>query len=190
MTRIFALLRRHLRLVVAACVVVAALGVFVLVYFQPQKLFVDETVNDPPPAGTATATGTGTGTAEEHPESAGTAAVLSTGELVSRGHPGSATVRVLRLPDGSRVLRLEDLRVENGPDLRVRLTVAGPRAPNDDFGHDFADLGALKGNLGNQTYALPAGLRLERYHAVVIWCRRFTYAFAAAPLSSAAESSR
>ncbi|MEU4096476.1 DM13 domain-containing protein [Streptomyces sp. NPDC026673] len=186
MTGILALLRRHLRLVVAACVVVAALGVFVLVYFQPQKLFVDETVNDPPPAATATATAT----AGERPESAGTAAVLSTGELISRGHPGSGTVRVLRLPDGSRVLRLEDLRVENGPDLRVRLTVAGPRAPNGDFGRDFADLGALKGNLGNQTYALPAGLRLDRYHAVVIWCRRFTYAFAAAPLSSAAGPSR
>ncbi|MGW3246323.1 DM13 domain-containing protein [Streptomyces sp. NPDC001070] len=108
---------------------------------------------------------------------------------MSRGHPGSGTARVLRLPDGSRVLRLEDLRVENGPDLRVRLTAAGPRAPNDDFGHDLADLGALRGNLGNQTYGIPGDLRLDRFHAVVIRCRRFTYAFAAAPLSSAGAPS-
>jgi hypothetical protein len=59
--------------------------------------------------------------------------------------------------------------VENGPDLRVRLTPAGRDAPNDELNHDFADLGALKGNIGNQSYVLPAALRPDRYHAVVIW---------------------
>jgi hypothetical protein len=153
--------------------------VFVLVYFQPQKLFLNQMVNDPLPSATGTTTRPG-------PE--GSATVLVGGELISRGHPGSGTVRILMLPDGSRILRLENLHVENGPDLRVRLTAAGPHAPNDDFGHQFADLGALKGNRGNQSYALPAALRLDRYRAVVIWCRRFTYAFAAAPLSASDRS--
>jgi hypothetical protein len=161
--------------VIAAGLAVAALAVFVLVYFQPQRLFLNQTVNEPLPTATATST------ANQPP--GGGIAVLTTGELISRGHPGSGTARILRLTDGSRILRLESLQVENGPDLRVRLTAAGPHASNDDFGRDFADLGALKGNLGNQSYAVPAGLRLDRYHAVVIWCRRFTYAFAAAPLS-------
>jgi hypothetical protein len=176
MARLLSFLRRQLRSVVAAGVVVAALIVFVLIYFQPQKLFLNQTVNDPLP--------TAPGTTSAGPVHGRTIAVLATGRLTSRGHPGSGKARVLLLPDGSRILRLENLHVENGPDLRVRLTPAGPDAPNDEYNHDFADLGALKGNIGNQSYVLPAALRLDRYHAVVIWCRRFTYAFAAAPLST------
>jgi hypothetical protein len=44
------------------------------------------------------------------------------------------------------------------------------------------DLGALKGNKGNQQYALPRDLDLERFTTVVIWCRAFSVNFARAPL--------
>ncbi|MCM2579492.1 DM13 domain-containing protein [Streptomyces meridianus] len=162
----FSFLRRHLRLVIATGVLMTAAVVFVLLYFEPQKLVLDDRVDEPPPAAAGTP-----------------ATVLSQGRVISRGHPGSGTTRVLRLQNGSRVLRLEQLNVENGPDLRVRLTEAGPRASDDSYRHDYVDLGALKGNLGNQNYGVPAGVRLDRFRAVVIWCRRFTYAFAAAPLS-------
>ena len=166
MARFFSFLRRHLRVVIAAGVLVTAAVVFVLLYFEPQKLVFDDRVEDPPPAAAGTP-----------------ATVLSQGRIISRGHPGSGTARVLRLQDGTRVLRLDQLDVENGPDLRVLLTEAGPRASDGSYRHDYTDLGALKGNLGDQNYAVPAGVRLDRYRAVVIWCRRFTYAFAAAPVS-------
>ncbi len=47
------------------------------------------------------------------------------------------------------------------------------------------DLGALKGNKGNQQYVLPAGADLSRYRSVVIWCRAFSAAFARARLAPA-----
>ena len=50
------------------------------------------------------------------------------------------------------------------------------------FGHEYADLGSLRGNVGNSNYELPASLGLRKYRAVVIWCKRFSVAFAAAPL--------
>jgi hypothetical protein len=60
--------------------------------------------------------------------------------------------------------------------------VAG--AARDESGvDDFEDLGALKGNKGNQQYELPPQLDLERYSTVVIWCRAFSVNFARAPLT-------
>ena len=47
----------------------------------------------------------------------------------------------------------------------------------------FVDLGALKGNIGDQNYDVPADLDLSRYRAVSIWCRRFSVNFGAAPLA-------
>ena len=45
------------------------------------------------------------------------------------------------------------------------------------------DLGALKGNKGNQQYAIPAGTDLEQDWRVVVWCRAFTVSFTEAPLA-------
>ena len=38
---------------------------------------------------------------------------------------------------------------------------------------------------GNQNHEIDAGSRLDRSRSVVIWCRRFTYAFGAAALAPA-----
>jgi hypothetical protein len=84
--------------------------------------------------------------------------------------------------DGRRFLRLAELRTSNGPDLFVYLSAAAADAPLDSFDDDFVALGRLKGNQGNQNYLIPAGVDLTRYSTAVIWCRRFTYAFGAAPL--------
>ena len=79
------------------------------------------------------------------------------------------------------MLTLTNFEVDNGPDLRVYL-VAGP-ARDESGVDDFEDLGALKGNKGNQQYELPPQLDLERYSTVVIWCRAFSVNFARAPLA-------
>jgi hypothetical protein len=57
--------------------------------------------------------------------------------------------------------------------LRVRLAPDG----SFDGGTDGAvDLGALKGNRGDQQYAVPAGVEIAR-RTVVIWCRAFSVPF-------------
>ena len=66
--------------------------------------------------------------------------------------------------------------------LFVYLSAAAPDGPRDSFDDDFVSLGRLKANQGNQNYAIPDGVSLARYRSVVIWCRRFTYAFGAAAL--------
>ena len=79
------------------------------------------------------------------------------------------------------MLTLTNFEVDNGPDLRVYL-VAGPARDESEV-DDFEDLGALKGNKGNQQYELPPQLDLARYSTVVIWCRAFSVNFARAPLT-------
>jgi hypothetical protein len=48
----------------------------------------------------------------------------------------------------------------------------------------FVDLGTIKGNIGDQNYALGSDLDLSKYRTVSIWCKRFAVNFGAAPLSA------
>jgi len=50
------------------------------------------------------------------------------------------------------------------------------------YRNGFIDLGPLKGNRGNQNYAVPAGTDLSKFKSAVIWCRRFLVGFGVAPL--------
>ncbi len=49
---------------------------------------------------------------------------------------------------------------------------------------EFVDLGPLKGNIGNQNYAIPAGTDVAEFHSTVVWCRAFGVLFATAPLAA------
>ena len=49
------------------------------------------------------------------------------------------------------------------------------------------EVGALKGNIGDQNYELASDLDLSKYRAVTIWCKRFGVNFATAPLSGAGQ---
>jgi hypothetical protein len=109
--------------------------------------------------------------------------LLGRGRFEGVSHSGHGTASTIDRATGGRVLTLTNFEVENGPDLRV-LLVAGPATGAGDIG-DHKDLGALKGNIGNQQYAIPAGLNLDRYRRVVIWCRAFSVNFARAGLRRA-----
>jgi hypothetical protein len=93
---------------------------------------------------------------------------------------------VLRLADGSRVLRLADLRTSNGPRLQVWLSDAPVLAGTDGWrvfdGGRHVDLGDLKGNIGNSNYPIPPDVDLATLPSVSIWCARFRVSFAAAGL--------
>jgi hypothetical protein len=92
------------------------------------------------------------------------------GSFTSGEHTTRGTARVIRLPSGRRVLTLTGFETDAGPDLRVRI--------------DDVDLGALKGNKGDQQYDVPAGLK-PRDQTVRIWCRAFSALFGSAQLRPA-----
>jgi Electron transfer DM13 len=98
-------------------------------------------------------------------------------------HHANGTASVYRLSDGSRLLRLENFKSTNGPNLYVYLSGnASPRnsAQLSEAG-DF-EVSPLKGNIGNQNYPLPAGLDLSKFKSVVIYCKHFHVVFGSAPL--------
>ena len=167
---------RRRRWVVAAATIALAGIAFVLVWFQPQKLLINSRVVEALPSdvvvappGASLPAGT-------------TSAELAHGSLISLEHPSRGTVRVLRGPSGGRVLRLEGLNTSNGPDLFVYLSANPAHGPEAAFNDIYVSLGHLKGNQGDQNYALPADVDLSKYSSVVIWCARFSAAFAAADL--------
>lgn len=183
--------------VVVAILMAAAVGLY---WFQPWKIWQDETVQEALP-GTSVGAAPSSGVAASPPatpsgpsaspsSSAPTGpAQLAAGELISHEHGTSGTVRLLRLPDGSYTVRLENLNTSNGPDLHVWLTDA-PVEEGRAGWHVFDDgahvsLGKLKGNKGDQNYALPADIDPARYSSVTIWCDRFDVSFGAAELHRA-----
>ncbi|MEO1199146.1 MAG: DM13 domain-containing protein [Pseudomonadota bacterium] len=120
------------------------------------------------------------------PMPANTPAVLAQGQFSDADviHKGEGRAVVYDLGGGNRVLRFEDFRVTNGPDLRVWLTSAQGEITADAVkAAEFRDLGALKGNVGSQNYTLPSELDLANYTSVVIWCRAFGVLFSPAPLN-------
>ncbi|WP_414939215.1 DM13 domain-containing protein [Amycolatopsis sp. cmx-11-51] len=167
--------KRVLAVVAAGLVVAVAAGLY---WFQPWKLWVNETVQEALPVAPVSESAA---PAPKEP------AIVATGELISHEHATSGGVRILRAADGSLVLRLENLDTSNGPDLRVWLTDA-PVVPGKDGWFVFDDgthvsAGKLKGNKGSQNYTLPAGTDLARYSSVTIWCDRFDVSFGAAELA-------
>jgi hypothetical protein len=105
--------------------------------------------------------------------------LLRTGRLRSVRHPARGQATLIRLARGRRVLTLTRFEVDNGPDLRVYL-VAG-RARNEGEVRDWIDLGALKGNKGDQQYRIGDEVDVGHHSTVVIWCRAFSVLFARAP---------
>lgn len=173
-------------LVVAAVLLVVALSVF-----QPWKLFVDRTVDEALPVAVApvvapSAAGVAAAPVGSAPAAPSGPVELARGELISHEHASSGAVVLLGLPDGSRVLRLEDLETSDGPQLEVWLTDA-PVIEGRAGWHVFDDgayveLGELAGNIGSSNYPVPADADLDDLTSVSIWCDRFDVSFAAAEL--------
>jgi hypothetical protein len=150
--------------------------------FQPWRLFTNVTVDEALPSVSAPASPNADAVQSEP-------TTLATGEFISHEHETAGTVRILELADGSRVLRIEDLDTDNGPDLKVWLTDApvidGPSGWFVFDDGDYADLGSLKGNKGSQNYAIPADVDLADLTSLTIWCDRFNVSFGAAELIGA-----
>jgi hypothetical protein len=99
-------------------------------------------------------------------------------------HEGMGTATLYRLEDGSHVLRFEDFRVTNGPDLRVLVSPhPNPAGRGDISDAGYTELDGLKGNVGSQNYFLPDDLSPDDVNSVIIYCKPFRVVFSTAPLS-------
>ncbi len=91
-------------------------------------------------------------------------------------HAATGTVSVVDTKDG-KVLRYENFKTINGPDLFVYLS-------SDEKATDFVDLGALKATEGNVNYSVPKDVDLAKYPYVLVWCKQFGVLFNSAHIGS------
>lgn len=146
---------------------VVAVAVLVAWYaFRPERLVVNRSVNEAFPAAQAQS--------------------LESGQFYSILHPTKGAATIYQMGDGTHVLRLTSFTTSNGPDVHVYMVAADDAkdaATVEQAG--FIDLGVLKGNIGDQNYTLGSDVDLSKYHAVSIWCKRFSVNFGAAALRPA-----
>lgn len=136
--------------------------------FRPEKLFVNQKVNEAAPVALST-----------EPQA------LYTGKLEGKIHQTSGRATIYKTPDGKQYLRLTDFTTSNGPDVHVLLARAEDKGLDQEIVKgtlDSVELGTLKGNQGDQNYDLPAAADLNQYQAVVIYCERFHAIFGVAKL--------
>lgn len=152
--------------VVLALVLIVAAGAWYA--FRPERLFINQKVNEQFPAASA----------------ANTAPMkLASGEFHAGAHETKGTAAIFQLADGKRTLRLANFETSNGPDVHVYLVAAADAKDSETVkSAGFIELGSLKGNIGNQNYDVPANVDLAKYRAVTIWCARFNVNFGTAPL--------
>lgn len=110
--------------------------------------------------------------------------VIAEGEFQSEDQLRQVAGKYLlyELPDSRRVLRLEEFRITNGPDLHVVLSRSANPKTGTEVGSDYIDLGLLQGNVGSQNYSVPAEVDLEAYQSIVIFNVSFATVFGSAPM--------
>jgi hypothetical protein len=156
------------KLLVAVVLLVAVAGAWYA--FRPERLFINQTVNENFPTAAA---------ANNAPMK------LASGDFHNGAHETKGTAAIFQLGEGKKTLRLTNFATSNGPDVRVYLVAAQDAKDNDTVKNaGFVELGSLKGNIGDQNYDVPAHVDLAKYRAVTIWCARFGVNFGTAPLMS------
>lgn len=147
---------------------VFVVALFVAWYeFRPERLVVNKRVHEELPAA----------------QGSSPAQTLASGTFHSVLHPTSGTATIYRVGDGSRVVRLTKFKTSNGPDVHVYMVAASDANDNASVERaGFIDLGSIKGNIGDQNYALGPDVDLSKYRAVSVWCKRFSVNFGTAPL--------
>jgi len=112
------------------------------------------------------------------------ATVLASGEFqeLDALHYGAGRATIYELADSTRILRFEDFTSARGGDVRVYLARDPQPRSALQLGDDFLDLGRLKGNVGDQSYFLPANRDLSAYRSAVVFCRQFNVSITVATL--------
>ncbi len=108
------------------------------------------------------------------------ASTIRTGSFVGAGdgfHNAEGLAKVIPLKDGQSILRLENFKSTNGPNVHLYLAT-------DKTASNFIDLGRVKANNGNQNYNIPVGTDLAKYNMALIWCKDFSVLFGSAQLKT------
>ena len=144
-------------------------GLFVAWYaFRPERLFINQRVDEAMPATN------GSSKIE----------AIESGIFYGVAHPTGGTATIYRMGDGPLMLRFTNFKTSNGPNVHVYLVGADEPKDSETVLHSgFIDLGPIKGNIGDQNYALGSDVDLSKYHSVSIWCQRFRVNFGAASLT-------
>lgn len=136
--------------------------------FRPEKLFINKQINEAAPAAAQ-----------------GALTPIFTGRFVGEVHKTVGRATIYKQVDGTRLLRLTDFSTSNGPQLHILLVDGKNPASGKDFSLSAVrnlDLGELKGNIGDQSYAVPDSADLATLNTVTIYCERFHANFGAAAL--------
>jgi hypothetical protein len=151
-------------------ILVAGLPVLVVLWwaFRPEKLWINEKVNEPAPFNAS---------ADPQP--------ILTGRFEGKGHQTSGRATIYKKPGGEEYLSLNDFTTQNDPDIHVLL------ARSDDLERaqgvvkgdpDSVDIGPLKNNQGDQNFDLPPAADLNKYQAVAIYSEQLHAVFGWAKL--------
>ena len=134
--------------------------------FRPERLFINQPVHEAMPAANVSSI-----------------QAIESGVFYGIAHPTGGTATIYRMEDGGLMLRFTNFRTSNGPNVHVYLVAADDAKESGTVQTaGFFDLGPIKGNIGDQNYALGSDVDLSKYRAVSIWCQRFSVNFGAASL--------
>jgi hypothetical protein len=154
-----------------AIAVVVVLIVGLGYWFRPDRLFSNVRVDEAMPAAQG---------------AAAAAQPIESGTFYTILHPTSGKATIYKMADGTHMLRFTNFDTSNGPDVHVYIVAADDAKDASTVERaGFVDLGAIKGNVGDQNYVLPSNLDLAKYRAVSIWCKRFSVNFGAAAMKPA-----
>lgn len=101
--------------------------------------------------------------------------IILTGSFTSNAHGTSGTAKIVRETTGKTFLIIENLRTDNGPDLRIWLSPNNNASP-------YQEVGLLKAVSGNFSYELAASINYTGNNRVLIWCEDFSVLFGHAVL--------
>ena len=142
--------------------ILVAVGLPVLVAlwwaFRPEKLWVNQKVNEAAPFDTS-----------------GAPQPILTGRFEGKADHTSGRATIYKKPGGEEYLRLSDFATSKGSDVHVVLARGDDRNLSQEAGKaglDSIDLGPLQINQGDQNYDLPAATDLNKYADVVVYCER------------------
>jgi hypothetical protein len=136
--------------------------------FRPEKLFVNQRVNEPPPASLAQTV------------------PLYTGSFQSGARATSGRATVYRESDGTRVLTLSNFSAP--PEATLQVLLVDTNAANDpnlgsSDGHQRR-IGEIKTGLTELSYPLPGDIDVNRWNSVVIYADSLHAVFATARLDA------
>jgi hypothetical protein len=120
---------------------------------------------------------------EPAPAALASARLLGTARMHDVDKDGEGTAKLYELPNGNRMIRLEDFFVSINSDLELRLSESpDPKTTDDAVKAPFKLVSELKATVGNMNYEVPNDIDVSRYKSIVIWCEITRNAYAAASI--------